>query len=90
MLRMTMGMERSMAGSVVRGCSTLAPKYASSHASLYDMLLRHTAPGTCGRAGGAGDVSHTVIHSVVQAAQRGTFGARASTDSCAPIIVIIA
>ena len=32
-LRMVMGMSYFMAGIVVRGCSTLAPKYESSHAS---------------------------------------------------------
>lgn len=47
-LRMVMGMWYFMAGSVVRGCSTLAPKYDSSHASWYVMEGRHTASGTWG------------------------------------------
>ena len=36
-------MEYLIAGSVVRGCSTFAPKYDSSHASLYESVSRQTA-----------------------------------------------
>mmetsp|Transcript_23921 Transcript_23921/g.74814 ORF Transcript_23921/g.74814 Transcript_23921/m.74814 type:complete len:215 (+) Transcript_23921:1327-1971(+) len=45
-LRMQIGILNFIAGSVVRGWSTLAPKYESSQASLYDSFSRHTAPRT--------------------------------------------
>ena len=45
-LRIQIGMSRATAGSIVRGCSTLAPKYASSMASSYDISSTTTASGT--------------------------------------------
>lgn len=41
--RLLTGMLNFMAGMVVFGCSTCAPKYDSSHASLYVSFSRHTA-----------------------------------------------
>src|SRR2546430_6478877 len=45
-LQIRTGMSRSIAGWMVLGCSTLAPKYASSAASAYDKLGTVRAPGT--------------------------------------------
>src|SRR5919204_170387 len=45
-LQIRTGMSRSIAGWMVLGCSTLAPKYASSAASAYDKLDTVRAPGT--------------------------------------------
>lgn len=60
---MVMGIWYFMAGSVVRGCSTFAPKYDSSHASWYVMDGRHTASGTWAEYGGAygSKVGDTVV-----------------------------
>ena len=49
-LRMRTGMLRSTAGRIVLGCSTFAPKYASSAASANDRLRRRGA-ATRSRAG---------------------------------------
>src|SRR2546427_7254298 len=43
-LQMRTGIPRSFAGWIVLGCSTFAPKYASSAASAYDRLGMVRAP----------------------------------------------
>ena len=45
-LQMRTGIPRSFAGWIVLGCSTFAPKYASSAASAYDRLGMVRAPRT--------------------------------------------
>src|SRR2546429_7672359 len=51
-LQMRTGIPRSFAGWIVLGCSTFAPKYASSAASAYDRLGMGRAPRTTRGAAG--------------------------------------
>ena len=58
-LRIQMGMPSLTAGAMVCGCSTLAPKYASSIASLYESESMTVASGT--RRGSADSTPSTSV-----------------------------